>query len=134
MECFQGIWKMLSEREIFKRARGLESLSGIYFLIRDNKIIYIGESDNVYKRIWNHLSNKKHYSGKKIEGGFDYYSVDIMPNTTTKEKRRMEAMYIMIYEPEYNTIHNCGEINKETIMCFNREVKQKFIDGLRECE
>ena len=50
---------MLLEEEIVARKTNYAIACGIYFLIQDNHIIYIGQSVNVYGRIYTHIKEKQ---------------------------------------------------------------------------
>jgi len=64
--------------------------SGVYFLIENKTIVYIGQSVNIISRIASHLENKK----------FDYYSFIEIKNEHQRMKRERE--YIYLYRPKYN--------------------------------
>lgn len=62
---------------------------GIYFLLDDGEVVYVGKTTNVYGRIVQHLVDKK----------FDrYYFHPCKPY----EVDELEVKYILAYEPKYN--------------------------------
>ena len=114
---------MLSEREILEKAQGILEARGIYFLISDGVIVYIGESNSVYNRIAEHLKDSKL---KK----FDSYTIELMNDSTKKERKSMEEMYISLHNPKYNKKNVVMNRDMEKLFC--REVKAKFVDRIRE--
>ena len=62
---------------------------GIYFLFRNEKIVYVGQSEDIFKRVHNHLNSKIFDSWNFIE----FQSEDL---------NEIEANYILLYKPEYN--------------------------------
>ena len=69
--------------------------SGIYFLISQKEIVYVGQSVNIHKRV------SDHFSGCKIE--FDSYSFIFVP---VAELNRVEKFYIQKFMPAYNVSDN----------------------------
>ena len=65
------------------------SLTGIYFLFRDNVLQYIGQSQNVMQRVGQHLRNKQFDT-------FTYIECNIA------ELNDMEIRYIRQYNPPLN--------------------------------
>jgi hypothetical protein len=65
--------------------------SGIYYLIKDNVIVYVGQSTNVIARIAAHLAVR--------EKVFDSYSFVQIP---AEELNHMEAKEIIRHRPIYN--------------------------------
>jgi len=70
-------------------ARQWVPLIGIYFLIKERKIIYIGQSNNILTRITTHSNSKD----------FDSYSY-IPCDESILDK--LESLYIHVYQPELN--------------------------------
>jgi hypothetical protein len=46
---------LLSLEDIVKKSSPLSALAGVYFLIRDGEIIYVGQSVNVHNRVGDHV-------------------------------------------------------------------------------
>lgn len=83
-------FKPLSKKEILAKSKiDNADISGIYFLIKNNKIVYIGQSTSIAIRLASH--NHK--------GSFDCYSYIACHKT---DLDFMESMYIDIYRPELN--------------------------------
>lgn len=49
---------LLDEQTIVSIAREFPVICGVYFLVDDNEIVYVGKSANVYKRACQHLTEK----------------------------------------------------------------------------
>lgn len=76
--------------EIIRSAIPAFTVCGIYFLIRDDRIIYVGQSTNIYRRVARHIDD-----GKK----FDRFSVVSCPK---EDLDRIERMYITALYPDEN--------------------------------
>jgi hypothetical protein len=50
---------MLLEEEIIAGAQGYEFACGVYFLVRDGVVVYVGQSVNVYARVYSHKQSGK---------------------------------------------------------------------------
>lgn len=50
-----------TEAEIVERAKKSEvaGMSGVYFLVRNGRVIYVGQSTNVYGRVYYHMSQRE---------------------------------------------------------------------------
>lgn len=71
-----------------KKYNRFRNISGIYFLFKNNEIVYIGKSVSIFRRILEHKHN------------FDSFSYIELP----KEKLDIyEKLFILKYNPEYNT-------------------------------
>lgn len=67
---------------------------GVYFLYKCGELVYIGQSDNVYRRIGQHIAEKK-----KDFDDFRIYETD--------DYIRLESFLIGMFHPKYNqTIGN----------------------------
>jgi excinuclease UvrABC nuclease subunit len=49
---------MKSKEKILSDATDIPTVCGIYFLIKNNEIVYIGQSINIHHRITNHCRDK----------------------------------------------------------------------------
>lgn len=80
-----------NQKEILDRQIPVTLVSGVYFLIKDNEIIYVGESENIIYRIGQHLKayDFDSYSYIKIDGNKD-------------ELRKNETAYIHDFKPSLN--------------------------------
>jgi hypothetical protein len=70
-----------------------EKICGIYGLFHKNKLVYVGQSRHVYKRI------KQHQRTKKIP--FTHYSI-FKTSCKRAEMSIIESIYINYYSPLYN--------------------------------
>lgn len=62
---------------------------GVYFLYDGDELVYIGESDNVFRRIGQHIAqNTKSFTR------FEVYA--------TKDRKRLEGFLIRALKPKYN--------------------------------
>ena len=66
---------------------------GVYHLIKDNEVIYIGQSSNIKKRLYGHKSKQ-------------YDSVEIFHCDTEEERRALEKEHIEKYRPDFNITLN----------------------------
>lgn len=74
-------------------------VAGVYFLIRNEEIVYIGSSSNCGKRIETHKRN-----GKML---FDrYYIHPIWENNYKDERDEFERKCIRYYRPKFNITNN----------------------------
>jgi hypothetical protein len=79
---------LMREEDIIKHAMSFEKAIGIYFLIENNKIVYVGQSVNVFSRITNHWDKK-----------FDSYAwIPCEKNMLNK----LESLYIYFLSPPLN--------------------------------
>jgi len=83
--------KVIGLDKIIENKCGYSQLCGIYFLIKDNSVVYVGQSKNMVERIHAHARDKDFDS---------YYFLEVDSN----ELNNFEAMYITLYQPEYNKI------------------------------
>lgn len=78
-------------KEIIDRSRPSDDIYNLYFLILEEEIVYVGKSNNVEGRLYDHRRNKE----------FDSYSV--FECESEKDSLRLEALAIMKYKPRYNS-------------------------------
>lgn len=67
---------------------------GVYFLYDGDELVYIGESDNVFRRIGQHI-----YQKSKKFNRFEIYP--------TSDRKRLEGFLIDLLHPKYNVA--CGK-------------------------
>jgi hypothetical protein len=79
---------LLTEEDIIKGSAPWATASGVYFLINDDKIIYVGQSTNVYARITAHHD--------KAFNSFAFIPCD------SKVLDGLESLYIHIFRPPLN--------------------------------
>ena len=77
---------------------------GIYFLINDDKIVYVGQTKNGLRRIMQHYDKT-----------FNKYS---FVETTLEDLDYYEDLYIMKYQPKYNNFYSFYRISVDS--CYNK--------------
>jgi hypothetical protein len=70
---------------------GLLHRAGVYFLLRGDRIVYVGRSDNIFTRIGTHVRNNR----------IDFDKVHTVA-ATGLEQERLEQLYIAAFKPEFN--------------------------------
>jgi len=85
--------RFLTETEIVSKASAFDPPCGVYFLIDNYSIVYVGQSTNVFARIMSHRNEQ--YS-KKV---FDRYAYIPCPKEVLD---LVESIYIMMFTPKYN--------------------------------
>lgn len=79
---------LLTEDEIVAQALPWEQASGVYFLIHQGRVVYVGQAVNVYVRISQHTEKK-----------FDRYAYLPCP---AHMMDKIESLYIHLLRPELN--------------------------------
>lgn len=79
---------LLQEDQIVKGSISIDSLSGVYFLIKQEKVVYVGQSCNIFNRIAGHSS--------KDFDSFAYIKCE------KQHLDKLESMYIHFLHPELN--------------------------------
>jgi hypothetical protein len=79
---------LLSEEHIVAASYSMSRVSGVYFLIRDNRVVYVGQSVNVYSRLSQHKDKT-----------FDRFAYVPCP---PEKLNRLESIYIHVLKPELN--------------------------------
>lgn len=67
---------------------------GVYFLIHQDEIVYVGKTTNLVRRYSTHRSE-----GRKI---FDSFSYIELPSGDEEKLQYVETFYIWKFEPKYN--------------------------------
>ena len=111
---------MLLELKSFANTKNFmeyEGVSGIYALIYDNQVIYVGQSINVRRRLLSHhgFKNKiKQYQDATNDGGkqkLEFYKflqehekdISFLVLVADREQlNELEEQYITKYQPKYN--------------------------------
>lgn len=86
-----GFGGTLDATYILGVAKSIKKTCGVYFLMHEKEIVYVGQSVNCTLRIGNHLND-----GQKA---FDSYFFVECPESRLDE---MEAKYIVKFRPKYN--------------------------------
>lgn len=80
-----------SEDDIVKQSKAAQAVSGVYFLIDEGRVVYVGESGNVHARVACHIR----------DGGKDFTRIHIIP-CNEAERRTLEKAYIKKFNPPLN--------------------------------
>lgn len=80
-----------SEDDILKSSMSVPDTSGVYFLIRDGVIVYVGQSKSVYARLAKHKATKQ----------FDRVAV---LECKESDLLSLEALYIKKFQPVLNIV------------------------------
>jgi hypothetical protein len=100
---------LFSEKYIVDESKKYKQPCGVYFLVKENKIVYVGQSVNVYSRVG-------HHSGVKDFDRVAWIECE-------KEKLDLlESIYIHLFEPELNG--NSGTSNLKSAPISNFEIKK----------
>lgn len=101
---FNQIWDNFKPYEKYSIAEIIEHKKrrGVYFIFnKKGKIIYIGETKNIYQRFLGHLSVVNEHS--KEAYSFDYIDLtQYSCNLCRCSRRLIEREYIKHYNPKYN--------------------------------
>jgi hypothetical protein len=84
---------LLTEAEIVQAQLTTPTTSGVYFLIKDNKVVYVGQSTQIFARIMHHVSTKDFDTFSYVECGKEMLDV-------------MESLYIHTIRPPLNGKQN----------------------------
>ncbi len=71
------------------------TLTGVYFLLLDNKVVYVGKAKNIYSRIHSHILHDR-----KLFNRVKYKEYD------ESELDAREYLCIQRFMPKYNIVHN----------------------------
>lgn len=86
-----GSETLLGAKEIIVQAKpGPPSVCGIYFLVSEGEIVYVGQSTNIASRIGNHAAERKQFDS------YYYQQCD------SKSLDEMESAYIRKFKPRLN--------------------------------
>lgn len=96
---FLDAGELYSEQQIVETSTPIPDTSGVYFLIKDEAVVYVGKSTNVHRRIQDHLKQKC----------FDRINVIECPEA---HLLRLEAHYIRSFQPILNVagLSGVGEL------------------------
>jgi hypothetical protein len=99
--------RLMLEDEIVREAKGWKNHTGVYFLIRDRRVVYVGQSTHISARVKQH----EHI-------GFDSYAF-IACDADALDI--LESLYIYYLQPEHNGNHLYT--NKQAPFSFDKIVK-----------
>jgi len=77
---------------------------GVYFLYDKDELVYIGTSDNLYRRIGQHIAERT-----KVFDRFELYP--------TTDRIRLEGFLIKMFQPKYNVSMgaDCGVLGEKSL-------------------
>tara|TARA_R110000822_G_C14903816_1_gene449326 strand:- start:28 stop:483 length:456 start_codon:yes stop_codon:yes gene_type:complete len=75
----------------------------LYFLFNKNKLVYIGQTNNINKRLVDHKRKDNFYSGTNQKKFNKYYAISSSSDKITK---RWEKILIKKLKPKYNVGHD----------------------------
>lgn len=67
----------------------------IYFLFKENKIVYVGQTTNIYQRITTHKKSKNFDS-------FSFFDIYEKPFNGNYSSNELELYFILKFTPKYN--------------------------------
>lgn len=88
---------LLREHEIAASRLDLPTVSGVYFLLRGERVVYVGQSSRIFGRVLTHM-------GTKNFDGFAYIPCEL------NQMDVLESLYIHLLRPELNGAMNGGAI------------------------
>ena len=77
----------------------VNKLSGVYFLINDNEVVYVGQSKNVIVRVAGHADDKFKVFNKVCVLSCGPANLDVL-----------ESAFIHKFRPRYNRQHSSGKM------------------------
>lgn len=86
----QGHDGKMTDTAIAMASRVFQGIAGVYFLVKDGQVVYVGQSGNVYARLEKHRA--------KVD--FDLWHFLHVPNKT--ERLQLERAYIRSLKPALN--------------------------------
>lgn len=95
---------LLRESEIVKGGQLWGATTGVYFLIKDDSVVYVGQSVSVFGRIGQHQNNK------------DFDSIAWIPCEQEKLDQ-LESLYIHLLTPILNGNLNNGNKSAPLALC-----------------
>jgi hypothetical protein len=105
---------LLPEEDIVRASLPWEKSSGVYFLIADREVVYVGQSVNVYSRIDEHAKGKK----------FDRYAYVPCP---IEMLDKLESLYIHCLRPRLN-----GSLNGSNGKVKHAPISLELLLGTKE--
>ena len=115
LSCVLTNKSLITANEIVKASLPWKNLSGIYFLISGDEVVYVGQSVNIYSRIQEHSKLKQFERYAYI-----HCSVEMLD--------KLESLYIHFLQPKLN-----GNINSSDGKIKNAPISLNELIGLKEC-
>lgn len=113
-------------------------IDGIYFLVKNGECVYVGQSNDIYRRISEHRrGTSNHGISQKDFDSWDYIEV---PSQDQKDK--MESLLIHMMKPKYNmdyripnNVSPMWEKLKQIEQCINSANETiKFVERIERLE
>jgi hypothetical protein len=82
---------LLSDAQVAKRAASVVRTRAVYFLLQGSAVVYVGQTNNIHKRIGEHLTD----SSKTFDA---YHFIKVAES----EAQMVEAAYIRKLRPKFN--------------------------------
>ena len=121
VDAFRGLGlpHLTSEESIVQRSQPFSSLlkAGIYFLVRDQRIVYVGQSVTPSSRIIEHAREGK----KEFDNFFVHYCLE-------EELNLLETLFILYYQPFYNGLPTHLVDNSEYSLISKQGIKRYLVD------
>jgi excinuclease UvrABC nuclease subunit len=91
--------------EIISKKTNYEFISGVYFLLDKNEVVYVGQSECVQHRIATHKKEKK-----KVFDTYTYFEIEGLNNRLIAE-----GLHIYQLRPKYNSIDRVDNWVKKSV-------------------
>lgn len=91
-----------------------EKVAGVYVLFVKKEPMYVGQSMNLSRRLYNHL-NKHNETTSFISDEIDEIGIQFVKEPLTNEPSYLEMAYIFEYNPPLNTKRNKWFVEKALI-------------------
>lgn len=96
----------------FNKISDFFGVAGVYFLINENRVVYVGETACIMSRLFQHKQDKE----------FDGFRFIRLEDAT--ERLRLEKAYIQKYAPKHNITHNPNITVPKPIVRFREDLSK----------
>lgn len=93
---------LLSKEDIVGASQKLGNCVGVYFLVKDGEITYVGKTVNIHQRLGTHFCDK------------DFESYYFIPANNISAAERLESLYIKKFLPKANKVYGINWGKKVT--------------------
>lgn len=87
---------LLTPEKIVSASRSIIKLQGVYFLISNGQVVYVGATTNYYERIGRHFAKRK----------ITFDSITFLPVDDEQEMWNLETHYIDQFKCKDNKVKN----------------------------
>jgi len=105
-----NIKELLNIEDILNNAITFERKACVYFLINNDKVVYVGKTHDINNRLCSHLKDK-------IFNKYYYFECK------EESLNLLEGLYIMKYNPIYNKANNMTFKSLSTIQSFIKNIE-----------